>query len=209
LAGSGDALARKAAIPRRTLETWLAGKAGPKALKIVSIARAAGVSVDWLITGEGDERAAGTSFTPQKTGAGYAHIPLYDVSARGGGSGVVVDNESVIDVLAFKEDWIRQELHTSPANLRLIYVEGDSMEPDLRAGDIILIDGTATSAKREGVYVIRMDDALIVKILQRLPGGVIKVVSRNSTYESFTVRADDHDANFTIVGRVVWACRRF
>jgi phage repressor protein C with HTH and peptisase S24 domain len=89
----------------------------------------------------------------------------------------------VENVLAFKEDWIRRELRASPDDLRLIYVQGDSMEPDLRAGDIILIDHTDTHARREGIYVLRMEDALLVKQVQRMPGGVLRLISRNPAYE--------------------------
>lgn len=164
---------------------------------------------------EAVEREFGASFPIQhmarEPGAGYAYIPLYDVRARGGASGSIVDGESVVDVLAFKEEWIRQELHVAPGDLRLIFVEGDSMVPDLHPGDIILIDHTDTAARREGAYVIRMDGALLVKSLQRLPGGVIKVISRNPAYEPFTVNiaALDGSKDFAIVGRVVWGCRRF
>ncbi len=56
IAGSGDALAQKAAIPRRTLETYLSGEAEPKTTRMVAIARAANVSVEWLATGEGEMR---------------------------------------------------------------------------------------------------------------------------------------------------------
>jgi len=54
LAGSGDALSQKTAIPRRTLETYLTGESEPKASRLVAIAAAAGVSVDWLATGRGE-----------------------------------------------------------------------------------------------------------------------------------------------------------
>jgi len=140
----------------------------------------------------------------------YAHIPLYDVRAAAG-KGELVTAEVPVDVLAFKEDWIRRELRVRPEDLRLIYVEGDSMEPDLRAGDIILVDHTDTSARREGIYVLLLDGALLVKTLQRLPGGVIRVISRNESYEPFSVKADELDtsaAAIIIVGRVVWTCRR-
>lgn len=140
--------------------------------------------------------------------AGYTYIPLLDVAAQAG-AGRVVETEAVVDVLAFKEDWIRQELRKSPDDLRLIYVDGDSMEPDLRSGDIVLVDHTDTSARRDGVYVMRMDGALLVKQLQRLPGGGIKAVSRNASYEPFTITQSDLQNGFAIIGRVVWACRRF
>jgi len=141
---------------------------------------------------------------------GYVYLPLKEVEAAAG-AGSLIDGERVVDVLAFKEEWIRQELHARPVDLDLIYVKGDSMEPDLRAGDIILLDHTDTMARREGVYVIRMDGAVLVKQLQRLPGGVVKVISRNPAYEPFTVTvASIEDPNgFAVIGRVVWACRRF
>lgn len=51
IAGSSDKLAQKAAIPRRTLGEYLKGKE-PKASRVVALARAAGVSPCWLLTGE-------------------------------------------------------------------------------------------------------------------------------------------------------------
>jgi phage repressor protein C with HTH and peptisase S24 domain len=141
--------------------------------------------------------------------AGYSYVPLLDVRAAAG-KGAVVEADGLIDVLGFREDWIRHELHTAPDKLRLIYVEGDSMEPDLHAGDIVLIDHTDRTARSDGVYVLRMGDALLMKILQRLPGGVIKVSSRNESYEPFSLKADELDTSIeiAIVGRVVWVCRR-
>lgn len=141
----------------------------------------------------------------------YAYIPIYNVAAGAAPNGRTASNERVIGELAFKEDWIRQEVRARPEDLRLIHVDGDSMEPDLRAGDIVLLDTTDTLAKREGIYVIKMDGALLVKALQRLPGGVVKVISRNVAYEPFTVTASEveNPNGFSVIGRVVWACRRF
>ncbi len=51
IAGSGDELARRTGIPRRTLESYLSGKSEPKALTVGIIARSCYVSTDWLISG--------------------------------------------------------------------------------------------------------------------------------------------------------------
>lgn len=56
IVGSGDAISQKTGIPRSTLETYLTGKAEPKASRLVAIADAAGVSVEWLATGRGAMR---------------------------------------------------------------------------------------------------------------------------------------------------------
>lgn len=70
LAGNGDALAQKAAVPRRTLETYLSGRAEPKASRLVAIAGAVDVSLDWLLTGEGPmERGGDHAYTPREQGA--------------------------------------------------------------------------------------------------------------------------------------------
>lgn len=50
---SGDALSRKTGIPRNTLESYLTGKSEPKASRLVAIADAAGVSLDWLVAERG------------------------------------------------------------------------------------------------------------------------------------------------------------
>ncbi len=201
--------ARKCGIGESLVRKYLAG-AIPSTDNALKIARANGVTLDWLATGEGG-RAPSSGQVAESPAAGYSYIPLLDVRARAGATGSIVETEQVLDVLAFKEDWIRRELRSSPGDLRLIYVEGDSMEPDLRAGDIILIDHTDTNARREGVYVVRMDGALLVKQLQRLPGGLVKAISRNPAYEPFTIEvaALEQRKDMAIIGRVVWACRRF
>jgi len=140
----------------------------------------------------------------------FVSVPLYDArAATGAGGGAVIDQEHIADVLQFSEVWIKRELRATPSDLYLIYVDGESMEPTLRSGDVILLDRRATKPDREGIYILRMDGMLLVKRLQGLPGSMIKVASDNPAYESFTVRlAEMQDQDFAILGRVVWSGRR-
>lgn len=165
-----------------------------------------GISSDWLLTGEGNQAIGIREETPDY--GGLALIPLYDVKAKAG-HGVVVTSERIVDSLAFKQDFLRNELGATRDDLYLIHVEGDSMEPTLRAGDLILVDRRRTTADREGIYVLRMDDALLVKRLQRQPGGRIMATSDNPTYQSFDVDLKALHDGLSIIGRVVWAGRRF
>jgi phage repressor protein C with HTH and peptisase S24 domain/transcriptional regulator with XRE-family HTH domain len=138
----------------------------------------------------------------------YCYIPLYNVQASAGG-GAVVDTETVVDFLSFKAEWIRTQLNASPADLYLIHVEGESMEPTLRPGDVILVDHRQAAAlPSDGVYVLRMDDTLLVKRLQRLPGAQVRVTSDNAAYQPFTVSLAQERNEMEIVGRVVWCGRR-
>lgn len=54
IAGSGERLSQISAIPRRTLESYLSGQSEPNVSRLVALAEAVGVSVEWLATGEGE-----------------------------------------------------------------------------------------------------------------------------------------------------------
>lgn len=64
IAGSGDALSRKSGVPRRTLENYLSGHSEPKALVVLKIADAAGVTLDWLIAGRFPKRRSDSGDEP-------------------------------------------------------------------------------------------------------------------------------------------------
>ena len=63
--------------------------------------------------------------------------------------------------------WLRKEYGTTDS-LEGIRVSGDSMEPTLFDGDVVLIDRNDFVPK-DGVYVLRIEDSLFVKRLMRLP----------------------------------------
>lgn len=188
----------------------------------VAFARA-GINTNWLLTNEGEmllqARPGGASDAPyamhqsmvleqrQET-AGYIALPLYNDVRAAAGNGAINGTEHADDALMFKEDWIRLELGARPQDLCLIRVSGDSMEPTLRAGDVILVDHRACRPDREGIYILRLDEMLLVKRVQALPGGVIKVSSDNAAFDSWTLKLADIDTNVAIIGRVVWSGRR-
>ncbi len=53
IVGTIDRLAELSGIPRRTLGGYLAKRTMPKVASLVAISRAAGVSLEWLVTGDG------------------------------------------------------------------------------------------------------------------------------------------------------------
>lgn len=214
-----------------SLARYIRGENEPPIGSITRLAKASGYSIEWLSTGEGLKQAhlndwsrivaaikpadeagpippSGMGYSvSEKQPNDYAEIPLYEVTAAAGG-GAVVEAERVVDFLHFKRDWIRHELHASPADLYLINVDGESMEPTLRPGDVILVDHRDQKQARDGIYVLRLDGALLVKRLQKLPGGIIEVTSDNPAYKPFKINADQVGDDFAIIGRVVWSGRR-
>lgn len=149
----------------------------------------------------------------KKQQPGYLSVPLYNDSHAAAGRGAVVEGREVADgSLMFGKDWIRRELSAKPEDLRSIRVSGDSMEPKLRSGDVVLIDTSSRRPDREGIYILRMGDMLLVKQLQAIPSGIIKVTSENPAFDSWTLKLSDLEGDapeVAIVGRVIWAGRRY
>src|SRR6476620_9807022 len=86
------------------------------------------------------------------------------------GPGSLVGEEIGKPSFGFDERWLKALTASAPANLSIVRVEGDSMAPTLNAGDDILVDlGDAGERLRDGIYVRRIDDALVVKRLALNP----------------------------------------
>jgi hypothetical protein len=141
------------------------------------------------------------------TGVGEKGLRLVPKLAIGAsaGAGAWADGETLAGKVGFDEAWLRQ-LGVDPKQVSLIRVEGDSMQPVLNDGDDIMVDrSAATRPLRDGVHVIRLDGALMVKRLARAPVGRLSVLSDNPAYPSWP---DRDPAEVDIVGRVVWIGRR-
>jgi hypothetical protein len=144
--------------------------------------------------------------TPARArGPGMILVPKLAIGASAG-AGASIDGEAIEGEVAFDPKWLR-DLGADPRALSIIRVEGDSMAPTLDDGDDILVDGGDAAARlRDGIYVLRMDDVLMVKRVARAPGpGRISVISDNPHYRSWD---DLPMASVQLVGRVVWTGRR-
>lgn len=122
------------------------------------------------------------------------------------GAGSFDEDEMAAGALAFDARWLRA-LGGRPDMLSIISVAGESMAPTLKDGDDIMVDRSDGEVRlRDGIYVLRMDDALMVKRLALTPRrGRISIRSDNPLYP---VWEDVDPVDVTIVGRVIWAGRR-
>lgn len=154
-----------------------------------------------------DEQSLGGPADHQRRSV-HVHSHLVEVKqmdlGASAGPGSLADDE-FSGTMAFGPKWLKK-LCSNPAKLSLISVDGDSMDPTLCDGDDIMVDhGASESPLRDGIYVLRMDDVLLVKRLAVGPAGKISIRSDNSQYPDW----DDVDvADVNIIGRVVWTGRR-
>uniref|UniRef100_UPI0035CB1A51 S24 family peptidase n=1 Tax=uncultured Sphingomonas sp. TaxID=158754 RepID=UPI0035CB1A51 len=122
------------------------------------------------------------------------------------GPGELIENEFAIGSYAFDQAWLRGICKANPSNLSIIRVSGDSMAPTLADGDDVLVDHSDVGKMRDGIYVLRRDDSLMVKRLALAPSSAtLTISSDNPAYPTWRDCALD---SVTVVGRVVWAGRR-
>jgi hypothetical protein len=143
---------------------------------------------------------------PPETPGNLVSVPWLSVGASAG-PGAVPDNERAGAHFAFDAKWLRTVGAGDSKRLSIIRVEGDSMVPTLADGDEILVEAVEGRERlRDGIYVLRMDDALVVKRLAINPSSRrVSITSDNSAYPSWP---DCPIKSVDIVGRVVWAGRR-
>ncbi len=127
----------------------------------------------------------------------YVNVPRLDVGASAG-PGALPTGEDAFDAFRFSHRWLAEQ-GLEGAQLSAITVEGDSMEPLLNNGDEILVD-RSPQPFRDGVHVVRLDDALLVKRVANTGGGRLALLSQNMAYPPIDVAAQDVE----IIGRVVW-----
>lgn len=218
--GNVSELARQAGIAPPSAKRWITGESDPQMSNLVKLARAAGVSVQWLATGEGSQYPQDNSQPykidnkineiPKDTAGNpinihdFVFIPYYDVQASAG-HGAWANDEQQKTTLAFRKDWLASFVTRHFENLSVVSVQGDSMSGVLEDRDTILIDHTQTEP-REGLYALRIDNDVFVKRIQRFPDRLL-IQSENPKYASFEINGNE-DKNVVIIGKVVWLGRR-
>lgn len=196
-------LANAIGVHETQLYRYIKGTNAPSVIVAASIAKAGRVSLDWLITGESSTQDGGVRERAVQVEADeYAYIPLYDACCSAG-HGAWSDGCRVLANLAFTRYSLRKK-GLEPAQLSAIRVDGDSMEGLLKDGDTVLLDHRRNALEGEAVYVIRLDDHLYAKRLQRQFDGAVHIISQNREYQTMVV-PKERLGELVIVGRVVWA----
>lgn len=132
----------------------------------------------------------------------WCNLPVYDVHAAAG-VGALIESEYQIGTISIPCDLLH-EYGLGDKTSSIIFVNGDSMEPTLSDNDRLLVDiREQQHPVSNGVYVIRIDNAVYVKRLQwDIANGLYDVMSDNPRYKTFQI---DHTngRNFKIIGRAI------
>jgi phage repressor protein C with HTH and peptisase S24 domain len=143
-----------------------------------------------------------SKITPMTEVKDWCELPVFDVHAAAG-AGSLVHSEYQIEQLIIPTSLLA-EFGLSPRDASIIYVDGNSMEPTLSHKDRLLVDTRELQHPvTDGVYVIRIDDAVYVKRLKwNIPKGIYNVVSDNPEHDSFEIN-HKNGRNFKVIGKAI------
>jgi len=120
-------------------------------------------------------------------------IPVVEQAFSAGHGQFVPDSDTVTDYIA-----VPKELRKYGDNFAASRVKGDSMEPTLFSGDIIICDMNGYDGE-DGIYTIIYKGKGFVKRLQRTSEGV-KIISDNKFYDPMFESSESED--FRVIGKV-------
>lgn len=87
----------------------------------------------------------------------------------------------------------------NPAHLKIFRQVGDSMEPTIPVGCLVIYDDEQKEYTGEGIYLIKYDNHLVAKRLQKYSSEYYVLKSENPRYQEIRCT----DSEFEILGRAV------
>lgn len=143
---------------------------------------------------------------------GSVRIKEYDVGAAAGHGWEPPAMEGDGTHTPILAEWVMPEdlvaSHTTPSRqLALIRVEGDSMEPDYRPGERVLIDMSRKKPSPPGIFVIWDGMGLVLKRVELVPGtdaARVRLSSINPGYQAYEIDLDEYTIIARVVGKWQW-----
>ncbi len=213
LAMTQAVLARSVGVSQQAVMELESGRAkGTK--HTAKFARALGQDAVWIELGEGRMREGGKAARAAQKAVetprapippqDYERLPVFDIRSASKG-GAIAHDAAPVAYEMFDLGWLRARTRSHVSKLAVLQVAGDSMEPTLCNGDRALIDMAQTNLRREGVYVIGIEDTLTVKRVTMHPRSKrVTMRSDNPRYETY---ADLDPDRLHVAGRVIWIGR--
>lgn len=203
---SQSELAEASGVGQSTIARLEAGETRePRSAR--ALAKALGCTVEYLF-GETDDLPDDAP-KPTKTMASGGQdadiVELDEIDLRYGLGGTYIDGPVSSEKRKFSRAWLRHMTPTSPDKLFWAMGDGDSMEPTIRSGEVVLIDRSQiTPMSGDGIWAIAYGEVSMIKRLRPMPDGSVTILSDNQFVPPVTAV----DGEMHVIGRVVAVVRR-
>lgn len=197
-----EQFAQEIGVSSRTLGNYLRGEREPSYDFLRRVRTICGADINWLITGEG---TPGTTPVARAGSTDQVAIPRYsfEPSAPDGPLTLSSDNDPYLSV---PRAWLSRYLPEG-ARPGIMEATGDTMEPTIADGDLLLLDLSIDSSaiNEGGLFVISIDNTPLVKRIQVTADSHILIRSDNDLYEQEKVTREFADERVKVHAKVVWA----
>jgi len=163
---------------------------------ILQLYRHYGLNPDWVETGDGPEYCRQPDSDP------FASVPKVKARLSAGGGSFEVGSE-IEGYYAFRRDWLTTK--GAPDRMVMMDIFGNSMEPEMKDGDTILIDESQKDVLAGAIYAIGVDDTIMVKRLEKHPNKLV-LLSDNTDYAPIFLGKEEI-GSVRVIGKVIWICR--
>ena len=199
-------LARRVGVSRATVTMWESGQI--ESLRddnLLLLAELLDISPKWLNSGKGARAVAATASADDEAAAKYSFVTrVHGANLSAGGGRISWEHEEIGSSHAFRRDWLQRK-GLAAKDCRIVSVEGESMSPFLRSGDVVLVHVPDHAMRNGEVYAITIDDELRVKRLVQRADGCVEIHSDNPLPEyAMELIAADRIERLNVIGRVVW-----
>ncbi len=135
----------------------------------------------------------------------FHHVPKVLARPSGGGGSLQTD-DTVDDTYAFRLDWLTKK--GNPDCMKLMAVTGESMAPRIEDGDHILVDESQKDLYEGRIYVVRIDQEIVVKRIAKEPGKIL-LMSDNPDAQPKKIEIDlkDLSLSWEPIGRVLYVSK--
>lgn len=131
-------------------------------------------------------------------------VSVNEIDLAYGLGGTYSDIPIETHVLHFPRLWLESITRTPPSMLTFARGRGDSMQPTLQDGDIVLIDHSMrTVREQDAIWALTVGDVAMIKRL-RVRGEMVRLLSDNDRVPTDDVFHEE----INVVGRVVFIGRR-
>lgn len=189
-------LVKLTGIDKSSISLYLSGKVTPKGDKLYKLAMALNVSPVWLsgfdVPMNGDETTDINGIAPIPRKA--VKIPVLGYVKAG------IPMEAIENIIDYEE--IGDEMARTGEFFGL-KVKGDSMEPKISEGDVVIVRKQETVENGEIAVILINGDEATIKRFYKSPLG-ITLMSTNTKYGPFNYSPEEVDnLPITVIGKVV------
>ena len=165
---------------------------------ILGLYRKFGLNPDWMENGIGSIFLKGARDDKE----GFTYVPKVQARLCAGGGSFEVDS-GIDGYYSFRQAWLAGKGNTD--KMVLLDVFGNSMEPELKDGDTVLIDQSRTDIIAGAIYAVGIDDTIMVKRVEKHPNRLV-LLSDNTRYAAICLEKEEI-GSVRVIGKVIWACR--